>query len=166
MLAIEVNHKWDACSSKNSTQAPVHPHIKLSKVPKASHMSVMKTSLTIFPCVLRSAFPIIRVCSGLSFATKGLGYLAALYLLLLLVARYNLSYHKTICYHLFQYLQRIPWWKPLIISFCSSLGLTLLLIERTMIDPLHLWVIKTLFWHRCRGVKLLWWVELGKQTFI
>src|SRR3954464_760756 len=22
MLAIEVNHKWDACSSKNSTQAP------------------------------------------------------------------------------------------------------------------------------------------------
>ena len=31
MLAIEVNHKWDACSSKNSTQAPVHPHTKLSK---------------------------------------------------------------------------------------------------------------------------------------
>ena len=33
-------------------------------------MNVMKTSLTIFPCVLGSAFPIIRVCSGLSFATK------------------------------------------------------------------------------------------------
>ena len=32
---------------------------------------------------------------------KGLGHLAALYLLLLLVARYKLSYHKTICYHLF-----------------------------------------------------------------
>ena len=30
MLARVVNHKWDACSSKNSTQAPVHPHIKLS----------------------------------------------------------------------------------------------------------------------------------------
>ena len=26
-----VNHKWEVCSSKNSTQAPVHPHIKLSK---------------------------------------------------------------------------------------------------------------------------------------
>ena len=104
-------------------------------------MSVMKTSLTIFPCVLGSAFPIIRVCSGLSFATKGLGHLAALYLLLLLVARYKLSYHKTICYHLFQYLQRIPCWKPLIISFCSSLGSTLLLIERTTINPLYLWVI-------------------------
>ena len=29
---------------------------------------------------------------------KGLGHLAALYLLLLLVDRYKLSYHKTICY--------------------------------------------------------------------
>ena len=36
-------------------------------------MRVMKTSLTIFPCVLGSAFPIIRVCPGLSFATKRIG---------------------------------------------------------------------------------------------
>src|SRR5512132_1707856 len=57
-------------------------------------MNVMKTSLTIFPCVLGSALQHIRVCPGLSFATKGLGHLAALYLLLLLVARYKLSYHK------------------------------------------------------------------------
>ena len=132
------------------------PTYQIIKVTNANHMSVMKTSLTIFPCVLGSAFPIIRVCSGLSFATKGLGHLAALYLLLFLVARYKLSYHKTICYHLFQYLQRIPCWKPLIISFCSSLGLTLLLIERTTVDSLYLWVIKTLFWHRCRGVKRVW----------
>ena len=33
----------------------------------------MKTSLTIFPCVLGSAFPIMRVCPGLSFATKRIG---------------------------------------------------------------------------------------------
>ena len=33
----------------------------------------MKTSLTIFPCVLGSVFPIIRVCLGLSFATKRIG---------------------------------------------------------------------------------------------
>ena len=33
----------------------------------------MKTSLTIFPCVLGSAFPYIRVCPGLSFATKSIG---------------------------------------------------------------------------------------------
>ena len=33
----------------------------------------MKTSLTIFPCVLGSAFPYIRVSPGLSFATKRIG---------------------------------------------------------------------------------------------
>ena len=71
MLAIEVNHKWDACSSKNSTQAPVT--YQIIKVPNANHMNVMKTSLTIFPCVLGSTFPIIRVCPGLSFATKRIG---------------------------------------------------------------------------------------------
>ena len=64
-------------------------------------MNVMKTSLTIFPCVLGRALHHIRVYPGLSFATKGLGHLAALYLLLLLDARYKLSYHKTICYLLF-----------------------------------------------------------------
>ena len=36
-------------------------------------MSVMKTSLTIFPCVLGSALHHIRVCPGLSFATKRIG---------------------------------------------------------------------------------------------
>ena len=33
----------------------------------------MKTSLTIFPCVLGSALHHIRVCLGLSFATKRIG---------------------------------------------------------------------------------------------
>ena len=33
----------------------------------------MKTRLMIFPCVLGSALPIIRVCPGLSFATKRIG---------------------------------------------------------------------------------------------
>ena len=132
------------------------PTCQIIKVPNANYMNMMKTSLTIFPCVLRSALHHIRVCPGLSFATKGLGHLAALYLLLLLVACYKLSYHKTICYYLVQDLQRIPCWKPFIISFCSSLGSTLLLIERTMIDPVYLWVIKILFWRRCRGVKRLW----------
>ena len=58
---------------------------------------------------------------------------------LLLVTNYPIT--KTTCYHLFQCLQRIPCWKPLIISFCSSLGSTLLLIKRTTIDRLYLWVI-------------------------
>ena len=49
------------------------PTYQIIKVPNANQMNVMKTSLTIFPCVLRSAFPIIRVCFGLSFATKRIG---------------------------------------------------------------------------------------------
>ena len=36
-------------------------------------MSVMKTSLMIFPCVLGSALHHIRVCPGLYFATKRIG---------------------------------------------------------------------------------------------
>jgi hypothetical protein len=34
-----------------------------------------------------------------------------------------------------------PWSKPLINTFCSSLGSTLLFIESTTIHPLYLWVI-------------------------
>ena len=36
-------------------------------------MNMIKTSLTIFPCVLGSAFPYIRVCPCFSFATKRIG---------------------------------------------------------------------------------------------
>ena len=28
--------------------------------------------------------------------------------------------------------------------------------KRATIDPLYLWVIKAIFWRRCRGVKRLW----------
>ena len=130
-------------------------------------MNMMKTSLTIIPNVSSGALSsLLEFVQAYPLLHKGLGHLAALYLLYLVFARYYLSYHKTIYYLQFQGLQRKPYWKPLIISFCSSLGSTLLLIERTMIDPLYFWVIKTLFWHRCRGVKHLWWVELGKETFI
>ena len=105
-------------------------------------MNVMKTSLTIIPNVSSGApSSLLEFVQACPLIQKGLGHLAALYLLLLLVSRYKLSYHKTICYHLFQYLQRIPCWKSLIISFCSLLGLTLLLIEKATVDPLHLWVI-------------------------
>jgi hypothetical protein len=36
---------------------------------------------------------------------------------------------------LFQCLQKLPCWNLLVISFCSSLGSTFLLIERTTIEP-------------------------------
>ena len=49
------------------------PTYQIIEVTNANHMSVMKTSLTIFPCVLGSALHHIRVCPGLSFATKRIG---------------------------------------------------------------------------------------------
>src|SRR6266536_6684063 len=48
-----------------------------------------------FPCTLKNALLNIRDRFGLSFASKGLGYLAALLLLLSLLARYKLSGYQT-----------------------------------------------------------------------
>ena len=36
MLARGVNYKWGACLRKGSTQAPVHPHIKLEDTPRVA----------------------------------------------------------------------------------------------------------------------------------
>ena len=46
-----------------------------------------------FPCTLKNALLIIRDRFGLSFASKGLGYLAALLLLLSLLTRNKLTEH-------------------------------------------------------------------------
>ena len=48
-----------------------------------------------FPCTLKNALLIISDHFGLSFASKGLGYLATLLLLLSLLARYKLSCYQT-----------------------------------------------------------------------
>src|SRR3954471_17900019 len=48
-----------------------------------------------FLCILKNALLIIRDRFGLSFASKGLGYLAALLLLLSLLARYKLCCYRT-----------------------------------------------------------------------
>ena len=48
-------------------------YISIYQSNESNHMSVMKTSLTIFPCVPGSAFLYIRICPGLSFAIKRIG---------------------------------------------------------------------------------------------
>ena len=48
-----------------------------------------------FPFTLRNALLIIRDSFGLSFASKGLGYFDALFLLLSLLDRYKLSCSQT-----------------------------------------------------------------------
>ena len=73
-------------------------------------MSVMKTSLTIIPNVSSGApSSLLEFVQAYPLLHKGLGHLAALYLLYLLFARYYLSYYKTIYYLQFQCLQRKPY---------------------------------------------------------
>ena len=57
-------------SKKGQHPSTGPPTYQIIKVTNANHMSVMKTSLTIFTCVLGSALHLIRICPGLSFATK------------------------------------------------------------------------------------------------
>ena len=86
------------------------PTYQIIKLPNANLTNVMKTSLTIIPNV-SSAAPssLLEFVQAYPLLHKGLGHLAALYLLYLLVIRYHLSYHNTI-YHLqFQCLQRKPY---------------------------------------------------------
>ena len=97
---------------------------------------------------------IISKQTGLSFAVERIGPLAAIiisafYLLVfylsaiskppenLSVSIYSESFIETACQHLL-----------LLVGF--------LFIESTAIHPLYLWVIKTIFWRRCRGVKCYW----------
>ena len=123
--------------------APKHRSTHIPNYQSSEHKSNQhdESDMMEFPCTLKNALLIIRDRFGLSFATKGLGYLAALYLPLPLLVRYKLSCYRTTCYLLFQCLQKLPCWKPLVISFCSLLGSTHLVIERTTTDPLYLWVI-------------------------
>ena len=120
-------------------------------------MSMMKTSLTTIPMCPHERFALYKSSSRLVLCYKKdwdtllhFIYLNCMlpvtnYLITKLFVTYNFSACR-------EYLTE----KPLIISFCSPLGLTLLLIEWTTIDPLHLWVMKTILWRRCRGVKRLW----------
>ena len=73
-------------------------------------MNAMKTSLTIIPNVSSGApLLLLEIDQDYPLLHKGLGHLAALYLLYLLVARYYLSYHKAIYHRQFQCLQRKPY---------------------------------------------------------
>ena len=88
----------------------VPPTYQIIKVPNVNLMNVMKTSLTIIPNVSSGApSSLLEFVQAYALLHKGLGHLAALYLLYLLFTRYCLSYHKTIYHLLFQCLQRKPY---------------------------------------------------------
>ena len=140
------------------------PTYQIIKVPNANHMNVMKTSLTIIPTCPRERFALYKSSSRLILCYK-----KDWATLLHLCYKKNWATLLHLCYTCYL----LPVTNYLITKlsvtdnfsacreyltenrfsfFCSSLGLTLLLIERTTIDPLYLWVIKG---HMLNGVIIM-----------
>ena len=92
MLAIEVNHKWDVCPSRDSTQAPVHPHIKLSKYRTRFIWTWWKLAWRYSHVSSGALFLIYEFVQACPLLQKGLGHLAALLLLLSLVTCCSLQF--------------------------------------------------------------------------
>ena len=142
MLARGVNHKWKNCTSKDSTQAPVHPHIEVTNV---NHMSMMKTNLKVIPMCPQERFALYKSSSRLVLCYKKywatlLNFCYTCYLLSVmnyLATKLSVTDNFSACR---KYLAE----NRLLFPSAPHWGSTLLLIERTMIDPLHLWVISFL----------------------
>ena len=77
-------------------KTPKHLSTHISNYQSSEHESNQhdESDMMKFPCTLENVLLIIRDRFGLSFATKVLGYLAALYLPLPLLARYILSCYQ------------------------------------------------------------------------
>ena len=104
MLAIEVNHKWDACPSKDSTQAPVHPHTKLSKYQTRIIWTWWKLACDI-PMCPRERFSLYKSLSRLVLCYKKdwatlLHFIYFCYLLLVtnyLITKLSITYNFSAC---------------------------------------------------------------------
>ena len=156
MLAIGVNHKWNACPSKGSTRAPIHPHIKLSKYRTRIKPTWWKW-LDEIPVYLQERFAYHKRLFWPVLCLKRIGLPCCTFattivtcsLQIILLSNYSVTYNFSTCRH---YLAENH------LSFPSAPRWVRhsYLSKRATIDPLYLWVIKAIFWHRCRGVKRLW----------
>src|SRR4051794_21715486 len=80
--------------------------------------------------------------------SKGLGHLLHLAIIYFTCFYLLVAYSRKPIKSFLSVLAVIPCLRSLVITFCSSLGSTLLLIEKDTIDPLHLWVIRCFPWIR------------------
>ena len=90
-----------------------------------------------FLCTLKNALLIIRDRFGMSFASKGLGDLAALLLLLSLLARYKLSCYQTTLLLTTSALADITLLKTTCHFLLLLVGFDNQLIEKAKIDPIY-----------------------------
>ena len=136
---------------------PKHRSTKyqIIKVMNVNHMSVMKTSLTIIPMCPRERFSLYKNLSRLVLCYKKdwATFLHLIYFHCLLpitnylITKLSVTDNFSACR---EYLTKNR------LSFPSTPRWVRHSYLSKGIYPLYLWVIKTLFWHHCRGVKRLW----------
>src|SRR4051812_40053950 len=97
----------------------------------------------------REHLVLISITTGLSFAKKGLGHLLQLFVVFIYLHFISLHYQKI----------RLPSiYREFLLQTTSQhllllVGIDTPIYQKFYDTPLYLWVIKTIFWHRCRGVK-------------
>ena len=147
--------------------APKHwsTHISNYQVPNANHMNVMKTILTIFPCVLGSTFLHIRVCPGLSFATKSIGPSCCTLFTFITCYSLQITLSQNYLLQIISVLAENTLLKTAYHFLLLLVGFDTLTYQKATIDPLHLWVISAqngevipgpgatacALWHQQRG---------------
>ena len=143
-------------SKKGQYPSTGPPTYQIIKVPNANHMNVMKTSLTIIPMCPRVRFSLYKNLSRLVLCYKKdwvtLQHLIYFHCLLTVtnypITKLYVTYNFSACR---EYLTENR------LNFLLRLvGFDTLTYRKDYDRSLHLWVIKTLFWRRCRGVKRLW----------
>ena len=144
-------------SKKGQYPSTGTPTYQIIKVPNANHMCVMKTSLSIILMCPRELFSHYKKLSRLVLCYKKdwatLLHFSYFHCLLpvtnYLITKLSITYNLSACR---EYLTENQ------LSFPSAPRWVRhsYLSKRATIDPLYLWVIKAIFWRRCRGVKRLW----------
>ena len=131
------------------------PTYQIIKVTKANHMSMMKTSLTIIPMCPRERFPSYKNLSRLVlFYKKGPPCCTLFTFVTCYPLRITLSQNYLL--PIISVLAENTLLKTTCHFLLLLVGFDTLTYRKATIDPLHLWVINTLFWRCCRGVKRLW----------
>ena len=133
------------------------PTYQIIKVPNANHMNVMKTSLTIIPMCPRERFPSYKSLSRvvLCYKTDWAIFLHLIYFHYLLpVTNYLIT--KLSVTDNFSAFAENTLLKTAYHFLLLLVGFDTLTYRKDTIDPLHLWVIKTLFRRHFLGVKRLW----------
>src|SRR3954471_4250194 len=100
----------------------------------------------------RERLVLISISTGLYFANKGLGHLLQLFVVLFTCTLFLCFIRKSLKIRLLS-IYRDFLLHTTSQHFLLLVGIDTPIYRKYYDTPLNLWVIKTIFWHRCRGVK-------------